>query len=362
MESAHLDATAFPHIFERVLAHAPYELLLRLRLVNRASLEFADRVLFEHIAFSHKNGIVHDPWTPPEGTPSPVFARSMSAVSSSVARLPVPPLLFGTFGKITVPPHRGWAHTRLIDFETAVRVLGSYFEDGFGFPALHTVRRRAWIADLKPTDTFLDVLRLPPPGHYDSRINTLVPGVKRHVLLILYDPTWDGLAAPFNVNVPFWDAENHAVVIFRPCPRDERYPAPAPKRQEEESAETFLRFFFKLVADRYHASYTLVGLENVPPHILGAELGLSSDDLLLAAAHQSSGDDDHWPRVVAERTMEAIRALPTDAGDFLSDDEEFLELDDIVEVLTVHEYRTRVGEEVWECEAFGDTLPALLGS
>ncbi|BEI88471.1 uncharacterized protein CcaverHIS019_0111890 [Cutaneotrichosporon cavernicola] len=363
-KSARLDSTAFPHIYERVIANSPYELLLRLRLVNRASLMLADSVLFEHVAFSHKDGAVNDPRIPSKSLPSQVYARSLSAASasSSLRRLPVPAFMSGTFGILTVPPHGGWEHTRVLDFETAVRVLGPYFEDLVEFPVLHTVRRRAWIADLMPTHTFLDVLRVPPPGQFDSRINTLVRGVKRHVVLVLYDPLWEGLAAPFKVNVPFWDVDTHAVFLFRPCPRDERFLAPAPKQLKEGRTETFLRFFYSLVADRYHASYTLVGLENIPPYILAAELDVSSDDLLLAAAYQSTGHHDHWARVVKDHTIEAIRALSTDAGEFLSDDEEFLELDDVVEVLTCDEYRAREGEDVWVRESFGDVLPGLLGS
>ncbi|GMK57517.1 hypothetical protein CspeluHIS016_0403510 [Cutaneotrichosporon spelunceum] len=363
MQPARLDATAFPHIFERVIAHAPYEVLLRLRLVDRASLELADSVLFRHVAFSHKDGMVNDLRTPrkEKGHHSPLYARSLSVQPPSLGRLPVRPLMTGTFGALIIPPHKGWAQTRVLDFETAVYVR-EHFEDRPEFPVLHTVRRRVLMSDPWLTDTFVDVVRVPSPGQYDSHVNTLPRGVKRHVVLVLYDPSWGGLEAPFKVNVPFWDVDVHAVFIFRPCPRDERFLAPRFPRQDGNSTKTFLRCFFSLIAHRYHASYTLVGLENVPLCILAAELDLSSEDLLVAAGYQSTGDHDHWAGVVNERTIEAIRALPTDVYEFLCDGEELPEVDDIVEVVTSNEYRSRVGEDVWVCESFGDALPVPLGS
>ncbi|KLT46201.1 hypothetical protein CC85DRAFT_281855, partial [Cutaneotrichosporon oleaginosum] len=341
MESALLDATAFPHIYERVVAHAPYELLLRLRLVSRASLESADRKLFEHIACSGDNN-------------PPVF-RSLSSISSgsSVRRLPIPPL-----AEEDVHPDSGLKYTQMIDIETFSENLDIYFM-GVRFPALQTVRRRAWTI-LRAPATVVDVLRFPPHGTFDSCISPLVPVPPRHVILVLFDPLWDGLAWPINMIAPFWDVDVHAIIVFRSCPRVEGLPIRITRPQDDQATGTFLRFFLRLVAHRHHKSYSIVGLEHIPPHILAEEVGLTSDDLLLAAAHQSTGDHQQWARVVAERTVDAIGALPTDAGEFLSDDEEFLDLKEIVEVLTLAEYRAREGEEVWERELFGDELPAPL--
>lgn len=355
MEFARLDATAFPHIFELVLAHAPDELLLRVRLVNRASQTFVDRLLFEHVAFTHKGGPVYTPGLTLPDPPPVVYAYSLSSRSFSSRRLPLPALVVGTGGKLIVPPHPGWAHTRVLDLETAMRTFGSHIEEPVEFPVLHTVRRRAWIFEQKSAHTLVDVLRVPLPWKHDKAIHPLAPGVERHVLLVLYDPTWDGVTSRIGFHSPWspWDLSSHAVIIFRPCPRDERVTHSHLIKEPTGRTGTFLHFFFCLVTNRYRGSYTFVGLENVPTHILAKELDLSSDDLLLAAAHQSTGDNEHWARVVAVRTIEAIRAIP-------SDDQEFLEVDDIVEVLTMDEYRAREGEDVWVRETFGDALPALL--
>lgn len=54
---ATLDATAYPHIFERVRAHAGYDLLIRLRLVNRASSALATAALFTHVIITRAEDV-----------------------------------------------------------------------------------------------------------------------------------------------------------------------------------------------------------------------------------------------------------------------------------------------------------------
>lgn len=417
-----LDSTAYPHVYDCILSHAPYELLIRLRLVNRASRAAADAALFDHVAFTRNNGPSNDTPNPTDRSASSIIARSLSASYTNngrpnPARLPVPPLPCAAYDIYSLPTNRGWSHTRTIDYETSVKV-----RDGHGrtlnLPALDMVRQRVWTGGSLHAHTYVDVLRL--PNRYDKSdvfINPLPRGARKHVIVALYDPEWKGLADRYNeIDIPFWSATQHCVIVFRACPAtltgtsrlhgkieegkvgecdgmDGKWPDEAQRvlerdegqeaRRGSEGAQgvsddvaaqprqlvpTFLEWFLGLVAGRTHASYTLVGLENVPASILALQLGLTADELALAPKPRGMAEcececesSDHaWARVVQDRTIEAVKALPSDADEWLSDDESPRVIEEEIEVLTMAEYRARVGEDIWARETFGGKLPVPL--
>lgn len=373
-----LDSTAFPHIFERVRAHAPYELLLRLRLVNRASRDVADAILFDHVAFSHNEGVSETLVC--AGMAFPIIAHSLSSScvdskGKGPCRLPLPPLIRG-FGLTKLPSHDGWKHTRVLDFEAGLPMLnvaGPQQNEGVPeLPALQTVRRRVQVSVLPHVHSLVDVLRLPPPiDKTDSHVNVLFHGTQRHVILVLYDPACKGLAHDYRTDVPFWDAGTHCIMVFRACPSRLEGENAATRASDGSPSTgsvgiTFLNYFFFLVAERTHDSYTLVGLEDIPPPLLAIELGLDADDLALAPRLGSEGvghstdNADTWAQLVQDRVVQTISSFPSDTEELFGDTPGFRKIEDMVEVLTMDQYRARVGEDVWRLETFGDVLPPPL--
>lgn len=208
MNEAKLDATAYPHILQRVVAFAPYELLMRLRLVNRALHATANAALFAHVAISRPS---EDPHSRPDvgmdcisGSRLPVVLRS-----STGGPLPVPPLPCDKVS-IALPEHPGWAYTRTLDLKTNARGLLDA-----GLPALETVRRVTWTEDAPSAYTYVDAHHVPPRHDGELFIDFVSEETRRHVVVVLYDPMWKGLKRDSDMSVDFCQEDVDGVFIFR---------------------------------------------------------------------------------------------------------------------------------------------------
>lgn len=404
---ATLDATAYPHIFERVRAHAGYDLLIRLRLVNRASSALATAALFTHVIITR---VEEDVTILRRKEASP---PRLILLSSTGGRLPVPPLRGDAYIP-KLPEHRGWAHTCTLDIETIVRGL-----DQQAFPALKTVRRRVWTEDAPDAPTYVDAMPLPPEPGVEAYIDNVPEGTRKHVIVVLYDPNDQRLAEDNTLNVDFCESNVHGVFVFASAPANGLRPAaiiagmgdgPALAVRQggltaggvdddgsnsiieadlghddmveahcEEASHTddddddddmsdglsdnsllngphltlnpnrtFLNNFLWCAAQRTHQTYTLVGIEGVPPALLAKEFELDPEDV----AARSRGPTDEWAKFVEQHVIEAIKGVEYDHIE--EEEEVYREVEEVVEVLTMAQYRARVGDEVWASETFGD--------
>jgi hypothetical protein len=171
---------------------------------------------------------------------------------------------------------------------------------------------------------------------------------RRHVFAIPYDPD-------FIIGRSFWSLfpddseEGEEVFIFLRTPNPWR-----PEKVTEPGGDEhqFLVRFLWRAALRPHLRSTFVGIEALPLPILAA-CGFSEDEL----AHAGEGDDE-WAGIVRTR----ILARTTELLESVDDHWPFLNWHvetstpaaEFVEVLTLTEYRGRVGEEAWRVETFVD--------
>lgn len=118
-----------------------------------------------------------------------------------------------------------------------------------------------------------------------------------------------------------------------------------------EQGKTFLWNYLWIAADRLHKSYTFVGLEEVAPELLALEFGLEVDDVI----RRAQGPRDEWARFIAKHTLDAIERIPPDEDEERQMDKRTTE--EVVEVLTMEQYRTRIGEEAWVRESLNDVEP-----
>lgn len=198
---ATLDATAYSHIFERIRVHAPYDLLMRLRLVNRASNASATAALFSHVIISRAE---HDTTLTNLRDMPPIVL-----LSARGGRLPVPALPCELY-LTKLPTHEGWSHTRTLDVATIVRGLHDQ-----EFPALETVRRRVWTEGAPEAHTYVDAMRLPQEPGAEAYIDNVSEVTRRHVIVVLYDSKDEQLANDSIMNIDFCEEDVHGVFIFR---------------------------------------------------------------------------------------------------------------------------------------------------
>ncbi len=159
-------------------------------------------------------------------------------------------------------------------------------------------------------------------------------------MLLLYDPAWSGSWGWGQMEYGASPAMNQdGVLIFRAAPLTGPVP-PQSKRGED----SFLADCLSLLTSGEYDSCTIVGLDTLPLHHL-AELGLSDAETELA-----SSDERRWVDTVAERVREFIQA----DGLYYADDLDYFNR---IEVLTMDEYRTRVGEERFRLTTFSDGIP-----
>jgi hypothetical protein len=134
-------------------------------------------------------------------------------------------------------------------------------------------------------------------------------------------------------------------------------PGPQPRRataSTPRARNTFLEPFLRRVSRSIHKSYAFVGLEGVPRGVLEAEFGIGKE---------LQPDDPQWHSRFQEAVFEAVDAIPEDE---VAEDEYgqpyYNDPDpkapgkaaDRLEVLTMDEYRKRVGEEAYVRETFAD--------
>jgi hypothetical protein len=356
-----LDAAVYPHILDRVLFYAPYPLLLRLRSVSRALRDAADEVLFQHVVFTAESVKNLD--------------ETRGSISSILGILPASPVVWdetrnsvpsilgmppalrvawqqdaGTTRSYTLPPHSGWAHTRVldvareIDSQHAVHSLRS--PDQAFKPDMVRCRGPRFTDFLAPTH--LDVLRVPRqkrfspdllPGVFRYAAFPSAPAVAEHVMVLLYDPAWRGSWGWGQWDMPLPMPSVDGVLVFRPAP----LPGPIPPHPEV-SLEPFLTDCLFLIVQRRYKSCTIVGLEGLPSHHL-AVLGLSDEEMALA-----DSDDARWVETVAAGVrkwmhVEGFKFDPRARNC------------DYIEVLTMDAYRARVGEERFRLTTFSDGIP-----
>jgi hypothetical protein len=286
---------------------------LRLRLVDRATSAKATATLFAHAVVQKRR--------PPTGEDETV------AYAHGGGLLPLPPT-----ATIDLPEHDGWAHTRVLDVAVNLSDVQPYVT------GLEVVRRYPGIQTAPPAFTYVDVLRA--PFNRRARIPDSGNLTERHVLVVLYDA-----AAPvmqIGVQLAQAPAGEDVVIVFRADSQQQRPPS-----MSSEFQPTFLRVFFDLVAWGSHASYTLVGLEGIPPAVLAQELRLDPHD----TARRAAGSGPEWAAFVADHTFPHIgRLYQTRHIDGLTKTLEH------VRVLTMDEFRAEVGEEAWVRETMADVV------
>jgi hypothetical protein len=361
-----LDAQVYPHIWDRVRSHAPPELLLRLRLVDRAASAEATRTLFEHVVITR--------------------ASALELRSARGCRLPVPP--FDDKAYHPKLPPGPWELTRVLDLATSVRGL-----DEQPFPALRCVRRRVWSEDAPPSHTCVDVVRLPAPRGTEAFMDNVSEETRRHVTVVRYCPTTPALAEDSVMNIDMLEEGVDGVFVFLPCPSDGKAWArrrwdddipdyetgsdgPSFHSEDEFDSEaedegdgedeadgsgsdvgdtpvsgsahrTFLNNFLWCAAQRIHKEYTFVGLESVPTHLIAQELKRDPAEVAARAAEPG------WATYLSDAVVEGIRAIPRDPGweEGVVDERDVA---DVVEVLTMDAFRAQVGEQQWALETFAD--------
>ncbi|BEJ15414.1 hypothetical protein CspHIS471_0500190 [Cutaneotrichosporon sp. HIS471] len=307
-----LDAQAFPHIWELIESYASHKLLLRLRLVDRASCVKATRSLFSHVEIRAQSRTT-------EGNPAFAFSFSNGPLPLQPPRM---------MGPVDLSEHTGWEDTLVLDARVNIRDVQPYLI------GLEVVRRYPGVSLAPPAFTYVDVLRAPFVGR--ARVHPTGYLTERHVFVVLYD-----VAAPTDPTVhltfPQAPAGEDAVFVFRSSVLVEPTPSRMPG---SERAETFLRTILCFVAQSSHASYTLVGLEDVPPFTLALELGLDPDDIV----HRAEVRPESWAAFVADHVVRHIHALGPHQDITMEH----------IRLLTMRDFRTEAGDEAWFRETMMD--------
>jgi hypothetical protein len=372
--AASIEPTLYPHIFDCIAGHATFAELMRLRLVSRGARRAADAVLFRHVILQRP---IADRDLPAKYFPTRAYSSSAKLSSERDRRqLPVAPFERESFSA-SLSESDGWAHTRVVDFDANVSGLHEQVVDGqrqwkaCRLPKLEMVRRHCRSEDVFVAPTLVDVLRLPPfpkvwPCDFSSDEDQMgydsdyaidenrgsIPQpfkgyTDRHVILVLYDPELP--LYPVEVSSGWGTqllAETDCVFIFMECKaiNDSRE-----YEFQNDEWPTFLHQFIVRAAFPLHKSYTFVGLEGVPLDILKAELRLRDRHLVFR------DDPDEWANVLEDGVIAMAGYVKPEER---PDDGERVpitrEPGDNLEVITLDEYRQRVGDEIFDLETFAD--------
>jgi hypothetical protein len=219
-------------------------------------------------------------------------------------------------------------------------------------PALTTIRGGVPSGDV---DTVVDMLRFPDPKmRYHGRPKLQRKEARHQVLLATYNPEWvakNDLAYMSD----WWSSRQvgHEITIFLPAEREG-----SPRGRLFDDGDRFLALPMYRAARRTRERFTLVGIEAMPITLL-KRYGFS--DAELALAHD--GTDEEWAAAVRTRILASIREIWGQPAQQNNHDPsrmlyfDRLPVEDYIEILTLAEYRARVGEEEWELHTFGGFDP-----
>lgn len=321
-----LDAACYPHIFERVIASAPHDSLVRLRRVSRATKAAADARLFERVRIVRSTHYA---------------THSLVALSFEGRRLPMGP----SNSSDGLAPSAQWANVRILHGDASVQDLpeqrNRLMVDVADMPALHTLRQVDTVGEL---DTVVNVIRFPDPyclaalPFYNAR---------RHVFAVAYDPQWivERDCSFHHLRVARPGDEVH---IFLPTPTAWR---PKGSLAPAMDATRFLHVHLLRAAAGLRERFIFVGVEALPRAVL---VHYGFDDTELALDTES----EEWVAAVRTRILTRIEDLVQHAdsvrrGSRIPKHPDQA-VEDYVEVLTFAEYRARVGEDTYELHTLAD--------
>jgi hypothetical protein len=332
-----LDIAFFPFIFESIVAHAPHDSLVALRGVSKAARAAADARLFHTVKLERVIA---------RGIPT----RNVLAASLAGDRLPV---RHTTVKGLSSPLPAQWNNVVVLDCD----VLDPVFPDPIKLPSLQVLRRiRPHFAPSVPT--IVDLLRFPDPRGISPSISRI--GGKRHVLVYAYDPRWVvGRDIEHYSTYCDYD-ESEVVFIFLPRlgrVGTEVESAPEAELEPDTVMESELLYGFGNKKDtfikkplwfaakkRLHRKVTFVGLETVPAPVL-AQCGFTEAELALADNQEDAAE---WVASVRAGILDIIHDMS-----YLFHGET-APADHALEVLSLEEYRARVGDHMFDVETFAD--------
>lgn len=268
-----------------------------------------------------------------------------------------------------------WANVQVLDCD----LLDVAEPHTPNLPALRVLRRAAANRAAPDAPAIVDMIRF--PGVHGGMPELPNVSVKRHVIVYAYDPRWIVGRRVYDIDkcVARWDGEEILILRRRPDTLEANEGAATQEEpgaredaeatgvagtqeattdDDDDLSTSFLCDPLWRAAERRHRFFTYVGLEALPPAVL-ARYGFDDAELALANSDSDSAKDE-WAATVRTRITEHILDLAAKVDVLRGYAIDWSEtawpanVEDSFEVLTLDEYRKRVGEEMFGIETYAD--------